>query len=211
MKVKICGITRMQDALAAAEAGAAAVGFIFTPSSRRRVNIRDAARIIRALPATVTPVGVVADMPRALLLELVRKSGVRALQFHGDEPPGALEGFSIPVYKAFGVGEGFNPSIVPGYPGDVILLDTLVDGMRGGTGQSFDWSVALGLIGERRIIMAGGITAAKIGRLVEQVNPYGIDICSGVEASHGIKDRGKIHELFAAVKAAGVEETGCLF
>jgi phosphoribosylanthranilate isomerase len=211
MKVKICGITRMEDAIAAAEAGAAAVGFVFVPSSTRFVTPRDAARIIRALPPSVTPVGVVADTPMDLLTEIVRRSGIRVVQFHGIETPDVLTGCAFPAYKAFRVGPGFVTGILGTYPGEVVLLDAFVEGVQGGTGRSFDWSIAVQATKIRKVILAGGITPATVGAAVEQVRPFAVDVSSGVESSPGIKDRKKIISLFAAIRAAGAQEDGCLF
>jgi phosphoribosylanthranilate isomerase len=211
MKVKICGITRMEDAMAAVEAGAAAVGFVFVSSSRRFVTPRDAARIIRALPSSVTPVGVVADTPKDLLTEIVRRSGVRVVQFHGAETPEMLTGYGSPAYKAFRVGPGFETGILGTYPGEVVLLDAFVDGVQGGTGRSFDWSIAVQATKMRKVILAGGITPATVGAAIEQVRPFAVDVSSGVESSPGIKDRRKITSLFAAIRAAGAQEDGCLF
>jgi phosphoribosylanthranilate isomerase len=211
MKVKICGITRMEDAMAAAEAGAAAVGFVFVPTSRRFVSPRDAARIIRALPSSVTPVGVVADAPKDLLTEIVRRSGVRVVQFHGVETPDVLAGCTFPAYKAFRVGPGFETGILGTYPGEVALLDSYVEGVPGGTGRSFDWSIAARATKIRKVILAGGITPATVGAAFEQVHPFAVDVSSGVESTPGIKDRRMITSLFAAIRAAGAQEDGCLF
>jgi len=203
LSVKICGITRLEDALAAAEEGASAVGFIFVPSSPRRIDTGAAAAIIRALPPFVTPVGVFVNAPRETVVRTIDATGIRCLQLHGDEPPGDTAGYPLPVIKAFRVGEGFDPAVMDAYSVQACLLDASVPGMLGGTGRTFDWEIARRAARSRRIILSGGITPANAARAVAEVRPYAIDLSSGVESAPGIKERSKIRDLFESLRAAG--------
>ena len=202
MRVKICGITRVEDAVVAADAGADAVGLIFVPSSPRYISPESAARIVRALPQTITPVGVFVNESREEIGRVVARSGVRALQLHGEESPEATIGFTIPVIKSFRVGEEFSVESVRGYPVSAILLDALVPGLYGGTGKTFDWNIAIAAKAYGRVILSGGIHAENVSDAIRSVRPYAIDVNSGVESSPGIKDPEKIAALFRAVRDA---------
>ena len=202
MIVKICGITRLEDALAAADEGAAAVGFIFVRESRRYVDPDEAGRIINKLPPFVSPVGVFADSARAEVLSTIGRTGIRCVQFHGEETPADTLGYPLPVIKAFRVGEGFDPAVIAAYPLPAFLLDASVPGMRGGTGKTFDWMKAQGASRYGRIILGGGITPGNAALAVQTVRPYAIDVSSGVESSPGVKDRKKISALFESLRGA---------
>ena len=202
MSVKICGITRLQDALAAAEEGAAAVGFIFVPSSPRRIGIAAAREIIRGLPPFVTPVGVFVNAEREEILRTIGATGIRCLQLHGDEPPEAAAGYALPVIKSFRVGEVFDAGMLKTYAVAAYLLDTAVPGMYGGTGRTFDWAVARRVSAAGRIILSGGISPGNAARAAAEAAPYAIDVSSGVESAPGIKERSKIRELFDSLRGA---------
>jgi phosphoribosylanthranilate isomerase len=204
MRVKICGITRREDAEAAVEAGAAALGFIFVPSSRRYISPADAGPIVRSLPPLVTTVGVFADAPRHDVLAAIGASGISCLQFHGHESPEDMSGYPLPAYKAFRVAGDFDPGTLAAYPGPAYLLDTLVEGMPGGTGKTFDWQIALRAKRFGRIILAGGLGPENIGEAVRTVRPYAVDVSSGVEESPGVKNGEKIRALFEVVRQAAM-------
>ncbi|WP_457981145.1 phosphoribosylanthranilate isomerase [Ectopseudomonas composti] len=201
VRSKVCGITRLEDALAAVEAGADAIGLVFYAKSPRAVSIEQAAAILRALPPFVTTVGLFVDMPRDELQHLLQRLPLDLLQFHGDESPADCEGYGRPYIKALRVrpGEDVSAAMAPYEGARGILLDTFVDGVPGGTGASFDWS----LVPEdasKPVILAGGLDAGNVAAAIRQVRPYAVDVSGGVEASKGIKDAGKIRAFIQAVQ-----------
>nr|WP_288256604.1 phosphoribosylanthranilate isomerase [uncultured Pseudomonas sp.] len=203
VRSKICGITRIEDALAAVEAGADAIGLVFYGKSPRAVSIEQAAVILQALPPFVTSVGLFVDMPRDELQQLLQRLPLDLLQFHGDESPADCEGHGRPYIKALRVrpGEDVAATMAPYAGARGILLDTFVEGVPGGTGASFDWS----LVPEnaaKPIILAGGLDAGNVATAIRQVRPYAVDVSGGVEASKGIKDAGKIRAFVRAVRDA---------
>nr|WP_205620821.1 phosphoribosylanthranilate isomerase [Pseudomonas chengduensis] len=203
VRSKICGITRIEDALAAVEAGADAIGLVFYGKSPRAVSIEQAAAILQALPPFVTSVGLFVDMPRDELQQLLQLLPLDLLQFHGDESPADCEGYGRPYIKALRVrpGEDVAAAMAPYAGARGILLDTFVEGVPGGTGASFDWS----LVPEnaaKPIILAGGLDAGNVATAIRQVRPYAVDVSGGVEASKGIKDAGKIRAFVRAVRDA---------
>lgn len=200
VRSKICGITRIEDALAAVEAGADAIGLVFYAKSPRAVSIEQAAAILQALPPFVTTVGLFVDMPRDELQQLLQRLPLDLLQFHGDESPADCEGHGRPYIKALRVrpGEDVSAAMAPYSGARGILLDTFVEGVPGGTGASFDWS----LVPEnacKPIILAGGLDAGNVAVAICHVRPYAVDVSGGVEASKGIKDAGKIRAFIQAV------------
>uniref|UniRef100_UPI0035AF1811 phosphoribosylanthranilate isomerase n=1 Tax=Ectopseudomonas oleovorans TaxID=301 RepID=UPI0035AF1811 len=203
VRSKICGITRIEDALAAVEAGADAIGLVFYGKSPRAVSIEQAAAILQALPPFVTSVGLFVDMPRDQLQQLLQRLPLDLLQFHGDESPADCEGHGRPYIKALRVrpGEDVSAAMAPYAGARGILLDTFVEGVPGGTGASFDWS----LVPEnaaKPIILAGGLDAGNVATAIRQVRPYAVDVSGGVEAGKGIKDAGKIRAFVRAVRDA---------
>lgn len=203
VRSKICGITRIEDALAAVAAGADAIGLVFYGKSPRAVGVEQAAAIVQALPPFVTTVGLFVDMPRDQLQQLLQWLPLDLLQFHGDESPADCEGHGRPYIKALRVrpGEDVAAAMAPYSGARGILLDTFVEGVPGGTGASFDWS----LVPEnaaKPIILAGGLDADNVAAAVRQVRPYAVDVSGGVEASKGIKDAGKIRAFVQAVRDA---------
>lgn len=203
VRSKICGITRVEDALAAVEAGADAIGLVFYGKSPRAVSVEQAAAILRVLPPFVTTVGLFVDMPRDELQQLLQRLPLDLLQFHGDESPADCEGHGRPYIKALRVrpGEDVSAVMAPYTGARGILLDTFVEGVPGGTGASFDWS----LVPERAakpIILAGGLDAGNVAAAIRQVRPYAVDVSGGVEASKGIKDADKIRAFVRAVHDA---------
>ena len=205
-KVKICGITREEDAATAVEAGATMVGFIFDPSSRRFIRPVDAARIVRMLPSSVVPVGVFVDAPREEVTRSVGESGVRCIQLHGEETPEATEGYAVPVIKGIRVRPGFDPNVVRRYSVHAVLLDAFVEGQHGGTGVSFDWAIATKAASFARIVLSGGLTSENVREAIRRVRPYAVDVSSGVERSPGIKDHEKIRRFIETVRSSPVHE-----
>ncbi|HTP13003.1 MAG TPA: phosphoribosylanthranilate isomerase [Bacteroidota bacterium] len=207
-RVKICGITRHDDASAAAEAGAAAVGFILVKNSPRYVHADTVRSIVKELPPFVTPVGVFADVTRSEVLAAVAKSGIRAVQLHGEGNAKEFEDFPVPVYRVFRVSVEFNPEILRRYRGTAFMLDTFKNGVAGGTGQTFDWNVAIEAKKYGRLILSGGINPENVGEAIRRVGPYAIDTSSGVEKSPGVKDHAKIRRLFEEIRKAENEGRG---
>lgn len=203
VRSKICGITRIEDALAAAEAGADAIGFVFYAKSPRAVDVRQARAIIAELPPFVTTVGLFVNASRCELNEILEVVPLDLLQFHGDETPQDCEGYHRPWIKALRVrpGDDLEAScqLYAGARG--ILLDTYVAGVPGGTGEAFDWSLVPAHL-SKPIILAGGLSADNIGQAIAQVRPYAVDVSGGVEQAKGIKDAAKIEAFMRAVKQA---------
>jgi phosphoribosylanthranilate isomerase len=200
MKVKICGITREEDAKAAVLAGADALGFVFVRSSKRWIGPEHARVIIEGLPPQVLPVGVFVDTPAEEIRRVVGITGVQLVQLHGDETPAEASAVGMPVWKAFRVGTAFDVACLSRYAVDGFLLDAHVEGQAGGTGKTFDWRIAVAAKPFGRIILSGGITADNAARAVRDVAPYAIDVSSGVESSPGIKDPLQIVRLFDAIR-----------
>ncbi len=199
MKVKFCGMTRLEDALFAVDHGVDAIGFIFVRTSPRYIDPDAAGCIIRSLPPFVTPVGVFANEPREEIQRAIAIAGIRCLQLHGDEPPGETEGYAVPVIKGFHVGGNFDPVILSSYLTPAHLLDSQVAGMRGGTGKTFDWNIAVQAKQYGRIILSGGLTPENVAEAVRTVRPYAVDVCSGVESLPGVKDPDRMLRFLRAL------------
>ncbi len=203
MLVKICGITRLEDAEAAAAAGAAAVGFVFWPGSPRFVDPFRARAIARRLPPFVTTVGVFVNQTADYITGVASLVRLGAVQLHGDETPDAADELPLPVIKALPVGD----ARLAAWPvRRTILLDAHDPVKHGGTGQTIDWRAAAAVAAERRVLLAGGLTPDNVREAVQRVRPFGIDVSSGVERAPGIKDPERIRALFASVRALGPME-----
>jgi len=202
LKVKICGITNLDDALAAVDAGAAALGFMFYESSPRHVSLTTAADIIRQLPPFIARVGVFVNPDGALVKKTIEVCGVDTLQFHGEEAPQFCRMFGLKTIKAFRVQGQESLSELRNYATDAWLLDSFVAGVRGGTGATFHWELALEAkkLG-RPVILAGGLTSENVAEAVHQVRPYAVDVSSGVESSPGKKDPAKVRAFIAAASS----------
>jgi phosphoribosylanthranilate isomerase len=199
MFVKICGITRLEDAQAAVEAGANAVGFVFWPKSPRRVDVERAREIASALPEDVTTVGVFVDQPLNDVNDVARRVGLRVVQLHGSEDGEYVRAVTRPVIKAVAV-VGRQAPDINAWPSNVtVLLDVHDPLKKGGTGKTIDWTVAASVASRRNVLLAGGLTPQNVGDAIARVRPYGIDVSSGVEREPGIKDHGRIKALFEAV------------
>jgi phosphoribosylanthranilate isomerase len=200
MKVKICGITNLQDALDAVELGADALGFIFVKSSPRHIAPDSARHIISSLPPFVTPVGVFADSPDSEILETITHTGIDCVQLYGNDSSTELKELPVPIVKAFRVAANFDVKILQGCMASAFLLDTYVDGALGGTGKTFDWNVAVSAKAYGRVILAGGLTPDNIVEAMRTVQPYAADVNSGVESAPGKKDKSKLRNLFANIQ-----------
>lgn len=202
-RVKICGITRLEDALAAVAAGADALGFVFYAPSPRAVTAATAAAIVRALPPLVTTVGLFVDAERAEIEQVLDAVPLDLLQFHGDETNADCQRFGRPWIKALRVRPGDDVlarlSAWPDARG--VLLDAWHPSAPGGTGQRFDWTQVPARAG-KPLILAGGLDPANVADAIRQTRPYAVDVSGGVESARGIKDAAKINAFMAGVRAA---------
>ena len=211
--VKVCGITRPEDGLLAAEAGADAVGFVFYPMSPRRIEPERAAAIARQIPPLVARVGVFVDATREEMARTAEVVGLDLLQLHGDEPPEALEGLPRRALKAVRVGMGFTPEEALRYRAAAgVVVDTLLVGetvMPGGTGTPFDWKLVRGLRDRVGFLMlAGGLTPDNVAEAITEVHPHAVDVSSGVERLPGRKEPARVKAFVEAVRAAEREDVG---
>jgi len=205
VRSKICGITRIEDALAAAQAGADAIGLVFYAKSPRAVSVQQARDIIAALPPFITTVGLFVNASRCELTEILEAVPLDLLQFHGDETPGDCEGYHRPYIKALRVrpGDDLEAACRAYANASGILLDTYVAGVPGGTGEAFDWALVPEHL-SKPIVLAGGLSAGNVAEAIARVKPWAVDVSGGVEASKGIKDHGKITAFIDAVSGAGM-------
>jgi phosphoribosylanthranilate isomerase len=201
MLVKICGITSMQDAEAAIEAGAGSLGFVFWPKSPRFIDPHRARAIVASLPPFVVPVGVFVNQPAAHVKGVASLVRLGAVQLHGDEDVLYVAGMDRPVIKAVSLGRPEDEEDrIDSWPRrTTLLLDVHDPVSRGGTGRTIDWSAAAPVAARRRTLLAGGLTPENVAEAVALVQPFGIDVSSGVERSPGVKDHARIRALFAAL------------
>jgi phosphoribosylanthranilate isomerase len=200
--VKICGITRLEDGLAAARLGADWLGFNFWPRSRRYLSPQVAASIIAALPPGVLPVGVFVDPTPEELFAAIRVSGVRAVQLHGDETPELCAAVKVPVVKGIRVRDSHALAALAAYEVSAFLLDSATPGY-GGSGTPFDWSLAAEAAASVPLWLAGGLTPYNVAEAVRRVCPRGVDVASGVESAPGVKDLARVEAFIRNAKAAG--------
>lgn len=209
MKIKICGITNQDDAIACARLGADALGFNFYRKSPRYVEPTRAKEIVKKLPAEVLSVGVFVNEDLEQVLKIAETVNLRAIQLHGDESPDYLwkarQRSDKILIKVFRIGEKFESSTIREYNCDAILLDSYKAYVFGGTGEVFDWE-----IGKRisstfdKTYLAGGLSTKNVVSAIEKVKPYGVDVCSGVEKRKGIKDLGLVEEFIKLAKGKKV-------
>jgi phosphoribosylanthranilate isomerase len=199
MFVKICGITRAEDAQAAAEYGASAVGFVFWPESPRFVEPDRARAIIATLPSSVAAVGLFVNQPASHVNDVVSLVRLAAVQLHGDEPPSFAAQMTRPVIKAVSV-DGGAPAMAEWPESVMLLVDARDPVRRGGTGVRADWMAAATLARGRRLLLAGGLTPENVAGAIAEVRPFGIDVSSGVERSPGVKDHRRLKALFDAMR-----------
>lgn len=200
MRVKVCGIRRVEDALLAGELGAWAVGFVFWPGSPRFIDPYRAKRISTALPPWVVPIGVFVDQSVDYISEVAGLVRLGAVQLHGNESPDMVRRLPHRVIKSVPVGADFDVSALDVVPARAaVLLDAHDPGQRGGTGTTVDWTRAAAAARCRPVLLAGGLRPENVRCAVDTVQPFGIDVSSGVEASPGVKDHARLRALFAAL------------
>lgn len=209
-RIKICGITRPEDGLAAARAGADAIGLVFYPKSPRAVTIAQARAIIEVLPAFVTTVALFVDAEHFVVQDILNEVPIDLLQFHGAESPVACAAYGRPYIKAIRMRDDLDLTDIAGQyrggpnPARGLLLDTYSANAAGGTGEVFDWArVPAGL--DLPIILAGGLDPANVGEAILATRPYAVDVSSGVEAGKGIKDVGKMTAFIEAARQADMQ------
>ena len=201
VRIKFCGITRLEDAERAVSLGVDALGFVFHPSSPRFVEPAIAAGIVRRLPAFVTAVGLFVDAPLEQVRETLRSSGIPLAQFHGDEPPDYCAAYGQAYVKAVRVrNESTITSAASDYAGAAaLLLDTWHPQLAGGTGQVFDWRLVPAAC-SRPLVLAGGLASDNVAAAIALVRPYGVDVSGGIEQSKGIKDPARMRAFVAEVR-----------
>jgi phosphoribosylanthranilate isomerase len=200
-RVKICGVTNIADALTAVEAGADALGFVFVPDTPRYIHPNQATQIIAQLPPFITIVGLFVDASLQQMTAIAEQCHLDALQAHGQESPDLCEALNRRVIKAFRVTDESVLSQLPRYRVSAYLLDAYVKGKMGGTGQTFNWNIAVKAKACGPIILAGGLNPDNVAAAIQRVRPYGVDVSSGVEASPGRKDAVKVRDFIQAVKS----------
>ena len=199
MKIKICGITKKEDALLCSEYGTDAIGFIFYPESKRYIAPDIAKDIARSLPPFLMKIGVFVNEKISEVNRIVRLVGLNAVQLHGSESPEYIEQITHPVIKSFGVDESFDFSTIDKYKSCDILLDVKDTEQLGGTGKSFNWNLIPKNI-RNRVIIAGGVSANNIKEIYSTIHPSAVDLSSSVEISPGIKDKNKVIEILNIIK-----------
>lgn len=204
IKVKICGITSVADGLVAAEAGADLIGLMFYERSPRHVSFATAAEISRAVSPFVLKVGVFVNPDEDTVTRAIGECGVTLLQFHGEEKPEFCAQFGVMSMKAFRVRDADSLLALPDYATEAYLLDAYSPAAHGGTGAKFNWELAVAAKQQGKpIFLAGGLTPENVGAAVRQVQPFGVDVSSGVESAPGKKDAAKVRAFIQNAKQAG--------
>lgn len=202
VRVKVCGVTNLRDGLLAAELGAEWVGFVLAESPRR-VDVEVGRAVSLALPPQVNRVGVFVNEKERVVKEIATYLQLDFLQFHGSESPSYCRRFKQKVIKTFRVQSGLDLSILPQYQVAAFLLDTFEKGKPGGTGKTFDWRVAREAKKYGRVILSGGLNSGNVAQAIRSVQPYGVDVSSGVEEKPGKKDPQKMKAFFESVRKVG--------
>jgi phosphoribosylanthranilate isomerase len=197
--IKVCGITRVTDALHAAANGATALGFVFWPKSPRFITPERAAEIIGELPPSLMTVGVFVNEPIEGVIDAVQRARLTTVQLHGDEPPAYADAIAWPILRAMSLDE---VATTAWPPETTLLLDAAHATTRGGTGQVIDWERAADAARHRKVILAGGLTPGNVADAIRTVRPFGVDVSSGVEEAPGAKDLQKVAAFIANAKAA---------
>lgn len=201
VKVKICGITSVADGIAAAEAGADMIGLMFYERSPRHVSFERAAEISRALSPFIIKVGVFVNPDEDTVMRAIGECGVTLLQFHGEETPEFCTQFGVMSMKAFRVRDAASLLALPNYPTDAYLLDAYSPDAHGGTGAKFNWELAIeAKTHGKPVFLAGGLTPENVGAAVRQVQPFGVDVSSGVESAPGRKDHAQVRAFIRAAQ-----------
>lgn len=206
VRVKICGITNIEDARLAVEAGADALGFIFVEGTPRFITPETAARIVAGLPPFVTPVGVFWDHGPGHVKAVAEQCRLGALQFHGDEPPEALLGFDLPTIKTIKVSDSKSLQVMERYAVSAFLLDSPARWSEGEARAPIPWELVRRAAARRPVILSAGLTPDNVGAAIRLARPFAVDVNSGVEARPGRKDPEKVRRFMAAAKAVDVEE-----
>ena len=201
VRVKICGMTQLQDVMLAVEQGADAVGFIFYSKSPRSVTMKEARDMIAQLPPFVETVGVFVDETADKVNKTAESCGLDLVQLHGDESPTYCRKIRRRVIKAFRVKDLQSIKLLEKYPVSGFLLDTFSEEAHGGTGKVFDWNLVHPAKKIGPVILAGGLTPRNIRQAINQVRPYGVDVCSGVEKEPGIKDPDKVRDFLKNIRS----------
>lgn len=206
VRVKICGITNLDDALASVDAGAHALGFNFYQKSPRYIELSAARRIIEQLPASVLCVGIFVNLPETEhVRRMAGEAGVKAVQLHGDESPAYCQQLKdLFVIKGLRVARDFDPEQAARYETEAVLLDGFSPLLFGGAGRAFDWSIAVRtrpLVG--KLFLAGGLNENNVAAAIETVRPYAVDACSGLESAPGRKDMAKVSAFIEAARSTG--------
>jgi phosphoribosylanthranilate isomerase len=203
VRIKICGITRERDAVLAASLGVEAIGFVFWPGSPRVIPVDAARAIVAAVPSTVVKIGVFVNQPVDEVRAIAEAVGLDGLQFHGDESDHDMVAQTLPVIKAVPLGQPGDEERAINLPAGVVpLLDVFDPVRRGGTGRTVDWDVAARIAFKRPTMLSGGLRAENVGEAVRRVDPWYVDVSSGVEVSPGVKDEWKVREFVRAVRTA---------
>ena len=201
VKVKVCGMTSLKDALVAVEGGADAVGFIFYKKSPRSVTMKTVREIVLELPPFVDTVGVFVDETAEQINKIADYCNLDIIQLHGDESPTFCKKIRRKVIKAFRIKDMQSVKKISNFQVSGFLLDTFSEKLHGGTGKVFDWNLALPAKKFGPVIMAGGLTPNNVQQAVRQIRPYGVDVCSGVESEPGIKDHKKVRAFLKNANA----------
>ncbi len=201
VKIKVCGITRPEDAFCAAEAGVDALGFVFYTQSPRFIRPEQAHKIIAKLPPFITPVGVFVNEEVDVIERIIKETGIQAVQLHGDESPALCTQVPSKVIKAFRIqGHSIPEALISQYKVDAILLDAYCPHRPGGTGMTFHWQSAAEIKRYGPVILAGGLTPENVAAAISCVAPYAVDVSSGVETAPGKKDPRRIREFVEKVR-----------
>ena len=199
--IKVCGITRVSDALHAVEQGATALGFVLWPKSPRAITVDRAAQIIAELPSHVMTVGVFVNEPVDGIRSAADRAHLTAVQLHGDEPPAYAVALDWPVFRAVSVDE-IDLAAGAWSADTTLLVDNIDPVRRGGTGSAVDWTRAASIAKTRKVVLAGGLTPENVATAIRAVQPFGVDVSSGVEATPGVKDLDKVAQFIANARSA---------
>jgi phosphoribosylanthranilate isomerase len=208
VKVKICGITRLQDALDACAMGADLLGFNFVPESPRYINPYNAREIIASLPPFVITVGIFADEESAVVNDMAGFLKLDAVQLHGNEDIVYCRNIRTPVIKVVRVASQSDLDGLNGFNAAALLLDSKIDGILGGSGRTFPWELASALCRGKRVFVAGGLAPDNVGVAVRTLSPYGVDTASGVEREPGIKDPVLMEKFIKEARRAAMDIGG---
>jgi phosphoribosylanthranilate isomerase len=202
VRVKVCGVTSVEQAVACLQAGVDAIGVNLVPSSPRRVSMEVAREVSKEVGSALLVVAVVSNLSVPAMLALREATGVGCLQLHGDETASEVEALLPHAYKAGRIAGPADVEALASMPGGYVLADTKVEGVLGGTGLPFDWSLVGKLATQRRLVLAGGLTPGNVATAIGACHPWCVDVASGVESRPGIKDMGLVKAFVEAAKGA---------